>query len=87
MKQPVWELEYSLEARNYLYDSYPYTEEVMIAIEMLRYDPDAVPPEGYTQIEPGVYLWEVLHHLILFQKLPNAYPQPCLRIGLVKPLA
>ena len=86
MSQPAWAIEYSIEARNYLYDSYPYTEAVLIAIEELRFYEDAVPPEGHTQIEPDVYLWEVLRHLVLFQKLPDAKPQKCLRIGVVKPL-
>lgn len=86
MNEPAWEIEYSLEARNYLYDSYPYTEEVLIAIERLRFDEDAAPSETCIQIEAGIYLWEVLRHLVLFQKRIDAKPKKSLYIGIVKPL-
>jgi len=81
----IWAIDYSAEARNYLYDSYPYTEPVLIEIERLRLTKDAVPAEGCTQIEPQVYMWDVLHHMVLFEKVTTG-EQPKLKILTVKPL-
>lgn len=86
MKQPIWDIEYNPEARNYLYDSYPYTEEILIAIEGLRFLEDALPTEGAQELEPGVYMWEILQHLVLYQCREQAYPKPMLWILTVKPL-
>lgn len=81
----IWEIAYSDEARNYLYDSYPYTEAVLIEIERLRLIKDAVPGEGCTQIEPNIYMWDVLQHMVLFEKV-TAVAKPKLKILIVKPL-
>ena len=86
MNPPLWDIEYSLEARNYLYDSYPYTEAILIAIEELRFIKDALPPQGGTQLEPGVYMYEMLRHLVVYRRILNAQPKPLLWIGMVKPL-
>ena len=86
MNLPLWDIEYSLEARNYLYDSYPYTENILIAIEELRFTPDATPPEGCIEIEPGIYMCEMLHHMVVYQKILGTQPKPLLWIGIVKPL-
>lgn len=85
MIEPFWDIEYSLEARNYLYDSHPYTEAVLIAIEELRFYKDAIPPDGCTQLEPGVYLCELMRHLVVYRRFPEAKPKPLLWISMVKP--
>ena len=86
MIEPIWDIEYSLEASNYLYDSHPYTENILVAIEELRFYKDAIPPEGGTQIEPGVYLCELMHHLVVYRRILEAKPKPMLWISIVKPL-
>jgi len=86
MNFPLWDIEYSREARNYLYDSHPYTENILIAIEELRFTKDAIPPEGCTQLEPGVYMCEMLRHMVVYQKVLAVNTRPSLWIAIVKPL-
>jgi|GEM_PF-703255 len=86
MMEPLWDIEYSLEARNYLYDSYPYTEAALIAIEELRFDQDAIPPHGCTQLETDVYLCELMGHFVVYRCIPDAKPKPMLWIAIVKPM-
>jgi hypothetical protein len=86
MTEAIWDIEYNPEARNYLYDSYPYTEDVLIAIEGLRFLKEAIPPEGLHQLEPGVYMWQVLQHVVVYQRRIDAKPKPMLWILVVKPL-
>ncbi len=86
MNPPLWDIEYSLEARNYLYDSYPYTEAILIAIEELRFLKDAIPAQGCTQLELGVYMCEMLRHVVVYRRILDVQPKPMLWIGVVKPL-
>lgn len=70
------EVECSLEASSYLEDSWPYTEPVLRALMALRTS-DPLPGEP---LEPGVYLWATVQHLILYeQKGAN------LRVTIIKP--
>jgi len=70
------EIECSLEASNYLMDSWPYTEPVLRALIMLRTS-DHFPGE---EIEAGLYRWETERHLIFYER-----KQPNLRILIIKP--
>lgn len=64
----MWAVEYSREVRNYIYDSYPYTDAVWQAIKSLRQTKEGIPAEGVTQLEPGVCLWEVVNHLVVYER-------------------
>lgn len=39
----MWKIEYSKEVRNYLYDSYPYTETIWQTMKALRHQADGLP--------------------------------------------
>ena len=70
------EVECSLEASSYLQDSWPYTESVLRALITLR---SSEPLPG-DQVEPGVYLWATVQHIIIYeQKGAN------LRVTIIKP--
>ncbi len=83
----MWAIEYSNEAKFYFLDNYPYTFELLVNIEQLKFYADATPPEGCTPLggEPNTYQWTVLGHLVIYEKLPLSQP-PRLLIWLVKPL-
>ena len=76
----MWEIEYSDEAKYYFIDNDPYTFDLLVKIEELRYTADGIPPAGCTMVEPGLYLWEVLNHLVYYRrragKLVIAFVQP-----------
>ncbi|MFN8490998.1 MAG: hypothetical protein U0350_25615 [Caldilineaceae bacterium] len=79
----MWEIEYSEEVKFYFLDNYPYTFDILVRIEELRYIPNAVPPEGCVPLEdePDTYQWVVLDHLIVYGKMDNK-----LIIWIIKPL-
>jgi hypothetical protein len=65
----MWTLEYSDEAKYYLLDNTPYTFELHVRIEMLKHEPDAIPPEGLTPPgEVNLYLWLVLDHVVMLSR-------------------
>ncbi len=64
----MWQIEYTKEVRDYIYDSYPYTHTVWQTIKSLRQRPDAIPAQGWTQLEPNVFLWAVDDHLVLYER-------------------
>lgn len=80
----MWQLEYSNEAKCYFIDNDPYSFDLLVRIEELKYYPDAVPPEGCTLLEDTLYLWEVAAHFVLYEKLGA---QNRLVIAVVKPMA
>jgi hypothetical protein len=67
----VWTLELRREAANYMIDSWPYLWELRQAISLLRNTPHAIPPEGATQLEPGLILWETANHLLLYERIEH----------------
>jgi len=78
----MWSIEYSEEAKDYLLDNYPYTFDLHIRIEMLKHEPDAVPPEGLTPAgEEDLYFWLVLDHVVVLSKIGQQ-----LIIEAIKPL-
>lgn len=65
----MWSIEYSREVRNYIYDSYPYTEAIWQAIKTLRQTKDELPAEGCRQLGLETYLWEVADHTVIYQRV------------------
>jgi hypothetical protein len=65
----MWRIEYDKTVRNYIYDSYPYTERVWQAMKSLRTTADGLPVEGVQVLEPDVFLWEVAEHLVIYRRL------------------
>ncbi len=79
----MWDIEYSNEVKFYLLDNYPYTFDLHVRIETLRYEPDGFPPEGVTPAPvPGTFGWVVLGHLVVYRQVGNL-----LRILYIKPEA
>ena len=65
----MWSIEYSREVRNYIYDSYPYTEQIWQAIKSLRQTLDGLPDNDWMQLELNTYRWEVANHLVIYQRI------------------
>lgn len=64
----MWTVEYSKEVRDYIFDSYPYTEKVWQALKSLRQSTDGLPPSNYLMIETETYLWKIADHLVIYQR-------------------
>jgi hypothetical protein len=81
----MWELDYNEEVKYYFLDNDPYTFPLLIKLEELKFEPDAIPQEGCTPLdeEPGLFMWVVLDHLVVYEKLAVEHR---LRILVVKPL-
>ena len=68
----MWVIEYSEEAKDYLLDNYPYTFDLHIRIEMLKHEPDAIPPEGLIPVgEDDLSFWFVLEHVVVLSRVNN----------------
>lgn len=78
----MWELTYNREANNYALDSYPYNEDVLVAIESLTLTKDGLPESNCVKLESEYYLWEVAPHSVLFQRVINKME---IRILIIKP--
>jgi hypothetical protein len=79
--RPLWEIEFTAEAKFYFIDSGDDTGNLLGEIELLRYYSDALPPEGWTEVEPGLFRWEILNHLVYYRKRGNT-----IVVAVVKPL-
>lgn len=64
----MWEIRYSKEVRDYIYDSYPYTESVWQAMKSLRNTRDGIPDDKVQQLELELFLWEVAGHTIIYRR-------------------
>jgi hypothetical protein len=80
----MWSLSYSKEVRNYIYDSYPYTEAVWQAIKSLRQTQDGIPSTGWKKLESELYLWLVAEHWVVYQRLVD---EQQLIVTVLKPIA
>lgn len=80
----MWRIEYDRSVKNYIYDSYPYTEAVWRAIKTLRNRADGLPVEGAVQLELDVYLWIVEGHQVVYRRIVAAQ---ILRVLVLKPVA
>ncbi len=76
----MWAIEYADEVKYYFIDNGDLVFDLLIRIEELRLTPHAVPPEGCTQLDPGFFWWEVLQHIVIYEKKGNT-----LIIEVVKP--
>ena len=63
----LWRLEYSREANNYVLDSYPYNEAVVMAIQSLMLMPSPYPPGVTPSKIPGVMVWRVTDHDVYYR--------------------
>jgi hypothetical protein len=77
----MWAIEYSDEVKLYFIDNGDLVFALLVRIEELRYLSDAIPPEGCTQLEPNVFMWDVLHHTVVYRK-----SEQTLVIAIVKPI-
>jgi hypothetical protein len=77
----MWEIEYLDEVKFYFTDNGTYTGNLLDEIERLRYSPDALPPDSYSELEPGLFVWEILNHLVFYRR-----EKAWLLIAAVKPL-
>lgn len=78
----MWTVTYTKEVRNYIYDSYPYTETVWQAVKSLRQTTKGLPATGWKEKEPNVFLWEVADHQIISERNVD---QRILNIFVMKP--
>ena len=76
----MWEIEYSDEVKYYFLDNGDLVFNLLIKIEELRYTPDGIPPAGCTQLDLNYYWWEVLRHIVIFERTGHK-----LIIEIVKP--
>jgi len=83
----MWTLNYSEEVKTYFVDNEPYCFPLLVRIEELKFDPDAMPAEGMTPMddsnEPDLYFWLVLEHVVMLRKIDE---EKSLYIIVVKPL-
>jgi hypothetical protein len=79
----MWEIAFSQQASNYAIDSHPYNEDVLIAIEMLAFTADGLPGDGYMELEPDIFLWQVAGHSVLYRRMRQG--QRRLWIAIIKP--
>lgn len=83
----MWTLQYSEEVKSYFVDNEPYCFDLLVRIEELKLDVDAIPPEGLTLMddpdEPSLYFWLVLDHVVMLRRIEN---KKSLYIVAVRPL-
>ena len=65
----MWAIEYSNEIKFYFIDNDPYTFALLIKIEALRHQLNAIPQEGCTQINGGLLWWETLEHIVIYERV------------------
>lgn len=80
----MWEIEYSQEVKYYFVDNYPYTFDLLVRIEELKYIQSGIPSEGCVELEPGFYWWEVLQHAFIYERITEQ-PQKLI-VVVVKPM-
>lgn len=78
----MWALDYSEEVKVYFLDNYPYTFDLVVKIEELKFTEDGLPDEGYSLAETGYYWWEVLDHFVIYRIRPEI---KLIRIFAIKP--
>ncbi|MCX6050796.1 MAG: hypothetical protein NT075_37380 [Chloroflexi bacterium] len=79
----MWQLDYTPAARNYFLDNDPYSFDLLIKIEELKFTSTGIPAEGCTQIEDGLLWWETLNHAVIYERLEE---ENQLVISAIKPL-
>jgi hypothetical protein len=79
----MWEIDYTEEVKFYFIDNGDLVFDLLVRIGELKFTAEGMPPEGCAQIEPGVYLWVVLQHSVIYRRTEATRK---LRIAVVKPL-
>ena len=80
----MWRITLSQEATHYLEDNLSLIDALIQAIDGLSASDGGIPPEGCTQIEPGIYWWEVARHIVIYMRMADETPR--LRISVIKPI-
>lgn len=63
------QIEYSEEARSYFLDNYPYTFNLLVRIEELKFTGDRILPDNYVRLGSTYYWWEILDHAVIFEQV------------------
>lgn len=63
------EIEYSEEARSYFLDNYPYTFNLLVRIEELKFIGDRILPDNCAHLGSNYYWWEILDHAVIFEQV------------------
>lgn len=79
----MWAIQYSEEVKLYFIDNGPYTFDLLVKLEELKFYADALPPEGCLQIDLGWYMWLILNHIVIYEITPTT---KSLTIWVVKPV-
>ncbi len=64
----MWGIEYSDEVKHYFLDNGNFVFDLLIKIEELRHTADGIPPEGCTQLDLNFYWWEILRHVVIYER-------------------
>jgi len=65
----MWKLEYSNEAKFYFLDSGDLVFGLLVEITKLSRVPAGIPPDGCTNIGDGLIWWEVLDHIVIYERI------------------
>lgn len=63
------QIEYSEEAKFYFLDNYPYTFDLLIRIEELKFMGEQILPEHCVELAENYYWWEILGHAVVFEQV------------------
>mgnify|MGYP003379673023 CR=1 FL=1 len=77
----MWEVWYAHEAANYLNDSGELVAELFFAVEALA-ETSGWPQVGVHQQTDELVIWQVLNHLVIYQRLENVQ---IVQIAAIKP--
>lgn len=77
----MWEVWYSLEAANYLNDNGELVAELFFAMEALA-ENTGWPQKGDYQQTDELILWQILGHLVIYQRLET---NQIVQIATIKP--
>lgn len=80
----LWDVELSQEVNNYVIDSHPYNEDVLIAIEKLAFSQNGLPAEDVYQVLEDWCIWEIADHTVVYERTPALFH---IYIWLIKPTA
>jgi hypothetical protein len=77
----MWEVWYDLEAANYLADNGELVAALFFAMEALA-ETDGWPQQGDYHQEDELITWQILDHLVIYQRLEN---QQIAQIAAIRP--
>ena len=77
----MWEVWYDLEAANYLADNGELVATLFFAMEALA-KTEGWPQQGEYSREEKLFIWQILDHLIVYQRLEN---QQVIQIATIRP--